>query len=414
MDELQYVSRSWGVNKILKDYFDSTRQETKKVCLDCVKDEVVRTIFSNRRIAHCSFCERAQYPAVEVKHLVSLVQRDAPSRYEIDPELYRGYCGLTLERVVAQMLLTEDSTLSAEIASLLLVDDEGVDPDNPPFFWSENTYRESVLPFESYEDERNYVLDQWRRLNSALMHRHRFFNREAEEFFSQMFEEALMTKENTLFGERSPVVSELAAGSPIYRARIVDKVKTQDEICGNPSAQMGAPPSGAAKHNRMNPAGISLFYGAASQDTCIAEVRPSIGDKVALARFETTKSLKIFDFHGLSRPFRFHRISPFEGAAEQRRIRQSFLLYLHEEIAMPVRDDGMSYIVTQAMTELFAKKYGSEFAGFCFKSVQKHGGRNIVLFGQSDDYCRREPEFPVELVGDVTYLEVTSVTYEVK
>ncbi|GLQ94337.1 RES family NAD+ phosphorylase [Dyella acidisoli] len=404
------------MNKLVKDLVRSVQPDTKRVCLKCVQDAVISAIFANGPVEVCFACTKAENPTVDVQQLASLVQKDAPLRYEVDPELYSGYRGMTLEQVISQMLLSDNPVLIEEIASLLVIDEEGDDPDNPTFFWKGNTYQQTGLPFDSEKDEKDYVLRQWEKLTLTLMHKHRFFNKEAEKFFGQIFREALQITTNTLMGERIAVLKEIPVGFQVYRARVASEQKIQGDILENPTKQMGAPPSATATNNRMNPAGISLFYGATKLDTCIAEVRPSIGDKVAVARFVTIKPLKLFDFHGLDHYLRFPRISPFEDDPVERRMRQLFLKYLHQEIAKPTRNEGMSYIVTQAMAEFFAKEHGDEFDGFFFQSVQEQGGRNIVLFGKSDADLepQQEPTFPMALDGEVTYFDVTSVKYQHK
>lgn len=404
------------MKQLLKDIVRSVQPDTKRVCLKCVRDHVISAMFTNGPVEVCFVCTKEESPTVDVQQLVRMVRTEAPLCYEVDPELFPSYRGMTLEQVIGQMLLGDNPILTNEIASLLVIDEVGDDPDNPTFFWKDNTYRQISPPFESEKDEKDYVLRQWERLTLTLMHKHRFFNKEAEKFFGQIFREALQITTNTLMGERIAVLKEIPAGFAVYRARIASEQKIQDDIRENSAKHMGAPPSTIATNNRMNPAGISLFYGATKQDTSIAEVRPSIGDKVAVAKFVTMKSLKLFDFYGLDRYPRFPRISPFEDDPEGRRMHQLFLKYLHQEIAKPTRNEGMSYIVTQAMAEFFAKEHGDEFAGFFFQSVQEQGGNNIVLFGKSDAEFgpNQEPTFPMALDGEVKYFDVTSVKYEHK
>jgi hypothetical protein len=46
----------------------------------------------------------------------------------------------------------------------------------------------------------------------------------------------------------------------------------------------------------MNVDYIPAFYGAFSEATAIAEMRPSIGDQVAIGEFALQKKIKVFDF----------------------------------------------------------------------------------------------------------------------
>ena len=52
----------------------------------------------------------------------------------------------------------------------------------------------------------------------------------------------------------------------------------------------------------MNPAGITAFYGAFDLDTCIAELRPAVGNVVVSARFELTEPLCVLDITQFQKP----------------------------------------------------------------------------------------------------------------
>jgi RES domain len=64
----------------------------------------------------------------------------------------------------------------------------------------------------------------------------------------------------------------------------------------NPPAELSAPPKERARAGRMTVEYIPAFYGAFSEDTALAEMRPSIGDQVAVGEFVLQKTLKVFDF----------------------------------------------------------------------------------------------------------------------
>jgi hypothetical protein len=89
--------------------------------------------------------------------------------------------------------------------------------------------------------------------------------------------------------------SEEVIGSErlLYRARVVRPPKTQLE-----PRNMGAPPYWLATRGRVQPEGVSFLYTATEVETAIVEIRPNIGDKVAIGEFRikdprTLKVLKI-------------------------------------------------------------------------------------------------------------------------
>jgi hypothetical protein len=67
-----------------------------------------------------------------------------------------------------------------------------------------------------------------------------------------------------------------------------------------PDRHLGSPPSGAAAAGRMNARGISVFYGANDPRVALAEVRPPVGSRVAVARFEIIRPLRLLDLTALS------------------------------------------------------------------------------------------------------------------
>ena len=82
--------------------------------------------------------------------------------------------------------------------------------------------------------------------------------------------------------------------STLYRARIVRQPKTRLE-----PKDMGAPPYWLATRGRIQPEGVSFLYTATEVETALAEVRPCIGDTVAIGEFriKDTRSLKILNIN---------------------------------------------------------------------------------------------------------------------
>jgi hypothetical protein len=50
----------------------------------------------------------------------------------------------------------------------------------------------------------------------------------------------------------------------------------------------------------MNVEYIPVFYGAFSEETAVAEIRPGIGEEVAVGEFELRRELRVFDFTAFS------------------------------------------------------------------------------------------------------------------
>ena len=106
-----------------------------------------------------------------------------------------------------------------------------------------------------------------------------------------------------------------------------------------------------------------MFYGAEERETCIAEVRPSIGDTVAVGLFETTRPIKFFDFRNFKNFRAPTKLSYWHKDYEERQICRELLLHLSEVIAKPVREGETGYVTTQAMVEFIRHKFVGDFGG---------------------------------------------------
>ncbi len=388
------------------------------ICLSCMTDPFLRQAYSNRPPATCSVCGQVGQPTVTADHLARISRDVISQNFTIYPDLYPGYHGLSLSEVVGRVLGCADPAFCDLVVSHL-VNPSGQESSGEEYFSEGQEYQEHRLEFDSPEDEREYVVAQWKLVALNLTHRQRFFNSDAQNFFAALFEEATNARENTLFdGQKSPTVVQPRAGLRIFRARRVDNPKERETILAAPAKELGAPPKEGAAHNRMNSTGVPLFYAATDAATCIAEVRPSIGDEVIVGQFATTKELRLFDFRGLDRPRSHSKISYFLSDYTARMRSRQLLAHLHHLISEPVRPNGHGYVVTQAMAEFLRYKCPEPFDGIIFRSVQA-GGANYVIFNdpaaahelQAPDW---QPVFPVKHVGGPRAHMVTGIEYKHK
>jgi hypothetical protein len=131
----------------------------------------------------------------------------------------------------------------------------------------------------------------------------------------------------------------------------------------------------------MNAAGISVFYGAAEADTCIAEARAPVGSYVVLGRFEIIRPVRVLDLDVLTGIVTDG--SWFDPEFATRSNRAAFLRHLVQEISQPImpRDEEFEYLPTQAVSEYLASCVEPRLDGIIFHSAQRAGeGRNVVLF----------------------------------
>lgn len=172
--------------------------------------------------------------------------------------------------------------------------------------------------------------------------------------------------------DRGLIVTE-AVGYTLYRAR----VRHAGEEHTTPSALGPPPPDVATQSNRMNPPGISMFYGADNAELATAETR---GQAVSVGRFETTRPARILDLADLAPAPGF-----FSTAERGHYYVLRFLHAFADMIIEPVpRNDRtqIDYIPTQVFTE-FLRDYPFEdghIDGIRYRSATGEAGVNVVLF----------------------------------
>ena len=130
---------------------------------------------------------------------------------------------------------------------------------------------------------------------------------------------------------------------PLFRARAryrPRKFRTAREL--------GSPPSKNAKNNRMSGAGISMFYGAESEKTAIAEIRPGAGKAVTVGTWHPGRELVYLDLLAV-RPIP----SIFDQTARGDRTWLRFLDKFAADLARSIHEDdaAIEYVPTQIMTE---------------------------------------------------------------
>jgi len=190
----------------------------------------------------------------------------------------------------------------------------------------------------------------WQSFERSLKTEARFFSRGAATHLASLFKgiDTMRTR-----GGLSLIV-DAGPGTAIatfYRARAFQSAKRLEEALGRPDRHLGSPPSILARAGRMNAGGISVFYGASDSSVALAEVRPPVGSKVAVARFEIIRPVRLLDLTALSEVS--SRGSVFDPELGSRLEHAMFLCKLSERITKPVMpdDEAFEYLVTQAIAD---------------------------------------------------------------
>jgi hypothetical protein len=184
------------------------------------------------------------------------------------------------------------------------------------------------------------------------------------------------------------VIVEAGPGCAIkalYRARwFQDDAKLQAAI-ERPDIELGAPPTQVARAGRMNAQGIGVFYGATHSSVALAEIRPPVGSRVIVGRFDITRPLRLLDVGamGLIKT----EGSIFDVSFVQALQKSAFLQTLSARITQPVMpdDETSEYLVTQAIADYLATRTNTLLDGIIYPSAQQRGKRkrNVVLFHKS-------------------------------
>lgn len=186
------------------------------------------------------------------------------------------------------------------------------------------------------------------------------------------------------------LVKTVPVGTRYFRARQHPSQKKIDS-----AGEIGPPPTGNTRSNRMSPAGIVMFYGAVEKETALSETYDSDGEEMlTVAAFRTLHPFKIIDLTHLP-------TIPSIYDPDRRQIRTG-IQFLHSfagQVAVPVvrdRREHVAYVPTQVVTEYFRHVFrdqnGDEIRGVLYPSCRQRGGTCCVLFFEADQ-CGGKPAF---------------------
>ena len=148
----------------------------------------------------------------------------------------------------------------------------------------------------------------------------------------------------------------------------VDVENETDAFWGYNEEESDAPPENVVGAGRINPKGVSYFYGALEPDTAISELRPQRRRCVSIAFTEIKKDLKLFDMREDKRCF-------LEN--QEQEVNEILLRGIAIDFSSRIDEDSREYIPTQCVSTYIKEK---GFDGIIFSSSLNRDGTNIVLF----------------------------------
>ena len=368
---------------------DNDDSEVVYVCYECVGDDHLKEEI--RREGHereCHFCGKTQ-KAWPLDELAGRIQGVIEQHFQITPS-DPSEEGLPYDKDIDWERRGEPvADVIAEIAELEPELAEAVrDRISDQTSWDahDGGYEDPFGSDTHYEEGRpdtGNFHESWWFFRQEIKTRSRFFGRLAQQALDEIFGDLASLKT----WQGTPAIKQILPTDEhrfFHRARIAYSESELREILTAPVKKLGPPPSRLARAGRMNAAGISVFYGAIEDETCIAEARAPVGSYVVLGRFELIKPVRILDLDVLTKVVT--EGSWFHPEFTTRSNRAAFLRRLAAEISQPImpRDEEFEYLPTQAVSEYLASCVEPHLDGIIFHSAQTAGeGRNVVLFNHA-------------------------------
>lgn len=382
---------------------DDDEPEQKCVCFACVGERYLSDlIHASGKEQTCSYCNETQ-EAIGIEELAD----------HIEGAFNRHYQQTSPEPNDYEFMLQRDSESSyewerhgepinwaivnaADVTEKIAEDLQQILEERHASFDADAMGDETPFAGDSYYEEVKAddvdLRHEWRNFENSLKTESRFFNKGAEAVLSALFEG--LTDHQTFAGER--VIVDAGSRTKIkslFRARAFQSETILTEAMKRPDRDLGPAPTHLAASGRMNAHGISVFYGALTPEVALAEIRPPVGSRVMIGKFDVIRRVRLLDVEALRSVL--VRGSIFDPEHNRKLERAKFLGRLSERITRPVmpNDEPSDYLITQAIADYLASQ--AELDGILYPSAQVAAGKknkNVVLFHPSS---RVKPlEFP--------------------
>lgn len=269
--------------------------------------------------------------------------------------------------------------------------------EKPNFFKKKGRYKE-VIDEDLIEIYKKKAIDEWHEISKEVKHARRFTNTKAIRFYEDLIAACMFNVEKDDIKFNS-ALTKIGKGASFFRGRFAKDVSHIETIKSAPQNELGAPPENLAASSRMSPSGISFMYTAGDHETAIAELRPYASDVIAIGEFISTKELNFFDFT-LLEEVRIKRANILENPKDSKFIQNRYLLNeLHKFVSKPVRPTEITYVDLQIFSETIRNYNNGMFDGIIFKSSQRSGGLNYVIFGDYSE-AKKSKEYYLSLDSD--------------
>lgn len=383
---IQVVTEDWTM--LHSDDIDDLK--AKHICFECVGDAYLsEEIEQNGKINQCSYCHTTA-ESYSIEKLAERIETAFDHHYYRTSDQPNSWQQSLLADRESNYDWERDGVpvvdaieAAADIPQNAAEDVQAVLDDKHADFESAKMGEETEFSSDSCYEERGASdrawQEEWREFERSLKKEARFFSRFAATHLSSVFGgiDRLMTTDGCALVVGVGPQLEL---DHLYRARVFQADDKLEEALCRPDLHLGSPPASLANAGRMNARGISVFYGTTEATVAIAEVRPPVGSKVAVARFNIIRPLRLLDLTALDKVQDGGSI--FDLSLKGRLERVAFLQSLGRRITRPVmpNDEVFDYLATQAIADFLATENDPLLDGIIFRSAQVKNGRNVVLF----------------------------------
>jgi hypothetical protein len=396
----------------------SDDDEQKRVCHNCVGEAYLsEAITKSGVIALCDYCNDDEEPTFTITELADEVEGAFERHYQRtspDPDDFQS--AMLRDKELDYDWWREGEQVVWAIANAASVDEVVAQDvleileERHAVAGSDYVGEEQDFDSDSYYEEKgpndyNFRME-WDAIERSIKERTRFFNRDADAFFTRLFGnlDQLANRQGQSVVVNAGPDHEIKS---FYRARAFHS-GDDDEIVRalkRPDREIGPPPPRFARAGRMNAQGISVFYGASDPETALAEIRPPVGSRVLLGRFDLVRTARLLDVEALRSVFIEGSIfdPDYIGHLEL----AQFLGRLSERMTMPVMpdDEPKEYLITQMIADFVAQVGEPPIDGMLYRSVQSAGEhQNVVFFNHAS--CVAEWDVPINAEVDARTFEM--------
>jgi len=399
----------------------SKKALVKMICYSCVQEIFLQSEIKEKgKETECSYCKSLSncysisYLSKRIEGVIIFFYEQTNTfpdnldlRLDINEILFpwerEGEPITTLIQNIARVSQETAADIQWFLEQKYVIDELLIDGIEPPFY--RTSHYKKTTP-----NTRGFLHVKWHFFQYGVKHQSRHFNPSHLSFLRKIFGDL----DNLSATNGKSII--VAAGpdgvlTNLYRARVFQDDEKLKIALSHPDVHLAAPPSSISRSGRMNAHGISVFYGATSPEVALAEVRPPVGSRVAVARFKITRKLRLLDLNALDAVVGSESI--FDENYKAKAEKANFLFWFGKFITRPIMpdDESFDYLPTQAIADFLATSRKIDIDGIIFRSAQRPGNsNNVVLFHKAS---RCEPIFHFKgtkintnILEDVNFYEV--------